>query len=80
MTGLRGRVLRLETSNTPTAKSGASERLVKKLARLEAAVMATGDVSDRSNASLMERTVRRYLRGDTDPATALRDLLAGRWP
>lgn len=80
MTGLRGRVFRLETRKAPVAASGNRDRLAAKLARLEAVVAASGDASDRPGASLIERAVRRYLRGDADPATALRDLVAGRWP
>jgi len=80
MTGLRGRVIRLETRKTPVAESGTRDRLAAKLARMEAAVVASGDATDRPRASLMERTVRRYLRGDAGMGDALRDLLAGRWP
>jgi len=54
--------------------------LLERLGRLEQAVLATGDLSDRPGASLIERTVRRYMRGETDPADALRDLVERRWP
>jgi len=77
---LRQRVIHLETRKTPVAETGTRDRLAAKLARMEAAVVASGDASDRPSASPMERAVRRYLRGYTTPATALRDLLAGRWP
>ena len=77
---LRQRVIHLETRKTPVAETGTRDRLAAKLARMEAAVVASGDVSDPPSASLMERTVRRYLRGDVGMDDALRDLLAGRWP
>lgn len=80
MTGLRGRVFRLEARKAPVAAPVDRDRLAAKLARTEAAVVASGDASDRPDASLIERAVRRYLRGETDPATALRDMVARRWP
>ena len=40
----------------------------------------SGDASDNPDASPMQRTVARYLRGDADMADALRDLVAGRFP
>ena len=80
MTGLRGRVFRLEAHKAPVAASDARDRLAVKLARMEAVAVASGDATDQPGASLIERTVRRYLRGDADMGDALRDLVAGRWP
>jgi len=80
MTRLRGRVFRLEARKAPVAASEARKRLAAKLARMEAVVVASGDASDRPGASFMERTVRRYLRGDADMGDALRDVIGGRWP
>ncbi len=80
MTALRGRLSRLE-AHRPRPKAGASrDRLAAKLARIELAIVASGDVADRPGAPPIERTVRRYLRGEAAPADALRDLVAGRWP
>jgi hypothetical protein len=79
MTGLRGRVLRLEGQKAPVAASDARDRLAAKLGRTEAVVVASGDASDRPGASPLERTVRRYLRGDANMGDALRDLMGGRW-
>ena len=83
MTLLRARLARLEArkgGGSDAEASGATARLVAMLGRIEAAVVASGDASDRLDASPMERTVRRYLRGDTDPGKALRDLVEGRFP
>lgn len=77
---LRGRIIRLETRKAPVAASDARDRLAAKLAHIEAAVMASGDASDRPDAPLIERAVRRYLRGEAELANALRDLMAGRRP
>lgn len=77
---LRRRVVRLEARQAPVAASDAADRLAARLAPIAAVVVASGDASDRPGASLIERTVRRYLRGDTDMGDALRDLVAGRWP
>jgi hypothetical protein len=74
------RLTRLEKIMARPKASDAKDRLAEKLARMEAVVVASGDVSDRAGASLIERTVRRYLRGDADVGEALRDVLAGRWP
>lgn len=76
---LTHRVARLETRKPPV-ESGARDRMEAKLASIEAHVVASGDASDRPSASPIERTVRRYLRRETAPTDALRDLLAGRWP
>lgn len=75
---LEKRLAILEARKAPA--KGNRDRLLAKLARIEAVVLESGDISDRPGASLMERAVRRYLRGDATPADALRDLLAGRWP
>ena len=80
MTGLRGRIARLEGRDAPCNPAERDDWLCAKLARTEAVVVASGDATDRPNASPIERTVRRYLRGDTDMGDALRDLVAGRWP
>lgn len=56
------------------------ELLAAKLARIEEAVVQSGDASDRPGASLIERTVQRYLRGDAGMGEALRDLIERRWP
>jgi hypothetical protein len=80
VTGLRGRIFRLEARKPTIAASGTRDRLAAKLARIEAVVVASGDASDRPSASLIERTVRRSLRGDANPGDALRDLVTGRWP
>jgi hypothetical protein len=77
---LKRRSARLESRKGPPVASDAKHRLAEKLARMEAAVMASGDASDRPEASLIERTVRRYIRGDAGIGDALRDLVAGRWP
>jgi len=77
MTGLRGRVFRLEAHKAPVAASDVRDRLAAKLARMEAVVVASGDASDWPSASPIERTVRRYLRGDADMGDALRDLMGG---
>lgn len=77
---LRGRIIRLEARKAPVAASDACDGLAARLARIEAAVAASGDASDRPDAPLIERAVRRYLRGEAEPADALRDLVAGRWP
>ena len=80
MTARRGRVVRLE-ARKPRAEDGRGrEKLAGILSRIEADVLASGDASDRPGLPPMERAVRRYLRGDADPACALRDLMAGRWP
>jgi len=60
---LRGRIIRLEARRAPPEASDARERLAAMLARIEAAVVAEGDASDRPDAPRMERAVRRYLRG-----------------
>lgn len=80
---LRQRLARLEArkgGETDAEAAGATARLVEMLGRIEAAVVASGDASDRLDASPVERAVRRYLRGDADPGEALRDMMAGRWP
>lgn len=79
-TAIETRLARLEARRQPVTRDKTTTRLLEKLGRLERAVLATGDLSDRPGGSLMERTVRRYLRGDTDPADALRDLLDERYP
>jgi len=80
MTGLRKRVFRLETQKAPVEPSNARDRLAAMLARMEVAVLESGDISDRPGASPFERTVRRYLRREVDMGTALRDAVARRWP
>ena len=60
-------------------KTDARDRLAAKLAYMKA-VVASGDASDRPVASPIEQTVRCYLRGDVDMSTALRDVVARRWP
>ena len=77
---LRGRIIRLEARKAPAEASGARERLAGLLARIEGDVLASGDTLDRPEAPRIERAVRRYLRGEAEPAEALRDLVAGRWP
>lgn len=78
---LRARLARLEAKKAPSHGSqNTHEELWKRLARIEARVVASGDASDRPDAPLIERAVRRYLRGEVDPADAMQDLLAGRWP
>lgn len=74
----RRRLARLER-----ARGGAHparDRLAELLARVEGAVVASGDARDRPGASPVERMVRRYLRGDATLGDALRAHLAGRWP
>lgn len=80
MTRLRGRIARLEGRKAPPCLTNSAAKLGEKLARLEAFVVASGDASDKIGASLMERTVRRYLRGEAEMDDALRDLVEGRWP
>ena len=58
----------------------ARERLLSMLARLEATIVAYGSAADCPGASPIERTVRRYLRGDVEPSQALRDALERRFP
>jgi hypothetical protein len=77
---LERRLARLESRKAPLVASGAKHHLAEKLARMEVTVMASGDASDRPEAPLIERTVRRYIRGDAGIGDALRDLVAGRWP
>lgn len=77
---LRRRLDRLEARKAPVAASDARDRLAAKVAHIEAAVAASGDATDRPDAPLIERAVRRYLRGEADPADALRALVARRWP
>ena len=77
---LRKRLDRLEARKAPILAYDARCRLATKLARMEAVVVASGDASDRPGASPIERTVRRYLRGDVNMGDALRDLMGGRWP
>lgn len=78
---LRKRINGLETRRMVNERdTGARGRLAAKLAHIELVVVASGDASDRPGASLIERTVRRYLRGDADMGDALRDLMGGRWP
>jgi hypothetical protein len=59
MTGLRGRIVRLEGRKAPPRLTNTAAKLGEKLARLEALVVESGDASDKIGASLMERTVRR---------------------
>ena len=80
MTGLRGRIARLEGRDAPCDPAERDDWLCAKLARMETVVVASGDASDNRDASPMQRTVARYLRGDADMADALRDLVAGRFP
>ena len=80
MTGLRGRIARLEGRETPCSPAERDDWLCAKLARMESVVVASGDATDNPDASPMQRTVARYLRGDADMADALRDLVAGRFP
>ena len=77
---IESRLARLEARKKPMNSDNAKADLFARLGRLEQAVLATGDLSDRPSASLIERTVRRYMRGETDLAAALRDMLEGRWP
>lgn len=77
---LKKRLSLLEAQLGAKYDANGHDRLAAKLARMEAAVVASGDASDRPSASLIERAVRRYLRGDVGMGDALRDLLAGRWP
>ena len=77
---LRHRVTRLEAGPGARPENGRGcEKLTALLGRIEAAVLAEGDASDRPDVPPLERAVRRYLRGDADPAEALRDLVDGRW-
>lgn len=80
MATLRTRLDRLEKRNAPAPGATDDSELAAKLARVEASVVASGDAADRLDASPIERAVRRYLRGDTDMADALRDLVERRWP
>ena len=80
MTGLRGRIARLEGHDAPCNPAERDDWLCDKLARMEERVVALGDSTDLPGTSPIERTVRRYLRGDADMGDALRDLVAGRWP
>ena len=75
---LRKRLARLEARKAPAAVSDGPDVLTAMLSRLEAAVVASGDAFDRPDAPLIERAVRRYLRGEADPADALRVLVAVR--
>jgi hypothetical protein len=80
---LRGRINRLEArhgDNDEAEVTVARDRLLGLLARLEASVVASGDASDRPNVPLIERAVRRYLRGDASMSDALSDLAERRWP
>jgi hypothetical protein len=77
---LQKRLTRLEGARAARNDGGARERLHGKLMQMEAAVVASGDASDRPGASPIERMVRRYLRRDVDMGEALRDKIAGRWP
>lgn len=77
---IESRLVRLEARRKPVKRDKAKADLLERLGRLEQAVLATGDLSDRPGASLIERTVRRYMRGETHPTDALRDLLERRWP
>jgi hypothetical protein len=52
---------------------------IDKLARLKAAIVRSGDLSDRPNQSPAERTVCRWLRGEGDPVDLLCEL-AGTTP
>ncbi|MFT6074655.1 MAG: hypothetical protein ACJAZ1_001574 [Yoonia sp.] len=62
MTGLRGRIARLEGRKAPPCLTNSAAKLGEKLSRLEALVVASGDATDKIGASLMERTVRRYMK------------------
>lgn len=85
---LRRRLDRLEARRAPAARDDSElvrlmrddSELMARLLKIEAHVVASGDASDRPDAPPIERAVRRYLRGEADPADALRDLVAGRWP
>jgi hypothetical protein len=70
---------RLAKLEARTRQRGTSHReeLLEKLLRIEARVVATGNAHDRPNAPLIERAVRRYLRGEVSLQTALHDLLCG---
>ena len=56
------------------------EELLAKLLRIEKRIIDSGDATDRPKAPLIERAVRRYLRGEVPPEIALRDLHEGRFP
>ena len=77
---LRKRLARLEGRDAPCDPAERDDWLCAKLTRLESAIVDSGDASDNPDASPMQRTVARYLRGDADMADALRDLVAGRFP
>ena len=80
MRSVRNRLAQLERLEDRSSMSDNAAILCEKLARIELHVLASGDLSDNSGASLMERTVRRCLRGEAEIGNALRDLLEGRWP
>lgn len=80
MNSLRERIALLERREVKPSVANRAAALGEKLARIEAMVVASGDASDKIGASLIERTVRRYLRGEAEMGDALRDLLEGRWP
>ncbi len=80
MATLRTRLDRLEKRNAPAPGAADDSELAEKLARVEAAVVASGDAADRLDASPVERAVRRYLRGEATLADALGDLVKGNAP
>ena len=79
---LKRRISTLEARRVfPEIESGIMRaRLSSMLARLEAAIVASGSAADCPGASPIERTVRRYLRGDAEPGQAIRDALERRFP
>ncbi len=81
---LRKRLDRLEAQRGGTDESAdrleTIDRVAAYLERIEDAVLASGDASDKPAASLIERAVRRYMRGEASLDDALCDMLARRWP
>lgn len=78
---LARRLSRLEVHRAvPFADIAARKQLGAVVARMEAAVVASGDAADRLDASPLERMVRRVLRGKADLGDALRGLLTARTP
>ncbi|MGR3493104.1 MAG: hypothetical protein ACU0DW_13690 [Shimia sp.] len=76
----RARLNRLEAARAPHRVEDGATELIEHLARIEQAVIDSGDFSDKPSASKAERTVRRILRGEVDAVTALQEALNGTWP
>ena len=77
---LRRRLTVLETRLAPPAASDGVARLLARLDGMRHAIMATGDLSHRADASPAENVGRAVLRGDTATARAILFAAAGRQP